>query len=700
MHFNKNKFRKLNNIVLVSLLTFALGLSFLTGCGDETPEPPVVEEPEQPDVSSLENLNEEELEEISIDTENTPLYEMVEEDLADEYLIAGETPFEMDKATTYGRKVHCLFDMPTQGLIFQCCFNSIPASDDTELYLFHFDSWEDANDLSRDPIASTRKGHTMQFCLDYNRTCLFDRYVPALKVNGEYIPISPAKYMTNPGTLAMNQSEAPTFSSKKGLLIDPATLHSEKLTSLNIQRGIYNIPLSLVIGESTNENIATTEFEYEGQVYYFNTANLYTFDAIFSALNEDGIAVTAIILNDWNENHPEIIHPLSRTQTGKSLYYAFNTEEEDGAKLMEATALFLAERYSTGWYGMVTEWVIANEINQHTSWNYMKTNDVAYYTECFERSFRIFYNAIKSQYANAKVYFSIDHDWNDNNGNNSKWFNGKDILTTFNTIALKGGNYDWGVAIHPYPNPLTRVNYWAGKYDMTENAPILTIMNLSALTSVLEKPAFRNTQSDVRSVAITELGFTSNSGERLQAAAFAYCYYIVEANPYIDSFMMNRQTDAYEEMKTGLYFGIYNADLTEKYLYDVFRDIDSPNPKEDYSQFMLTLLKADSLEEALSWAVPHEDEEEADAEEADQADSNASDTDTASNADNKVSTKVLKAISASDSAETDSTANDSNPETSEDSGSEVVSDTDASDHETTDSAATTTDSDSASDATT
>jgi len=606
-----NTLPKLNKF-LIFILCIILACSFvMSGCGDTTPSESDIVEEETPstDENSGDEVpaEEETVPEFEIDTEHTALYEMLDEEFDDETLIKGETAFDKNASENYGLQVHCLFDMPTQQLIFQCKFNQIPSSDDTELYLFAYSTWEDDGDFdSEGPLMSTRKGHTMQFCIDYNRTYLFERFLPALKVNGEYYPISTAKYISNPEILAPNQTEAPAYKSKKGLLIDPATVNSEKLTDLNIDRGIYNMPLSLIVGESTNPDMPTTEYEYDNRIYYFNTANLYAYDGLFQYLNEQGIYPTAIILNDWNESYQELIHPKSRKQTGKSLYYAFNNEEEEGVRLMEATALFLAERYSSGWYGMVYEWVIANEINQQTSWNYMDTTDIEYYTKSFERSFRIFYNAIKSRYSSAKVYFSIDHDWNDNNGRNSKWFNGKELLEAFNRYALEGGNYDWGLAIHPYPSPLTRVNFWSGNYDMTSDAKYITIMNLSTLTSVLEQNIYRNPNREVRSVAITELGFTSDSGEKLQAAAFAYCYYIIEANPYVESFMMNRQTDAYEEMRDGLSFGIYNPDLSEKYIYDVFKNIDSENPTTsgEYLQFMLNIIKADSLEEALSWAVP------------------------------------------------------------------------------------------------
>ena len=236
----------------------------------------------------------------------------------------------------------------------------------------------------------------------------------------------------------------------------------------------------------------------------------------------------------------------------------------------------------------------------------MNTRDVYHYTKEFEKSFRIFYQAVKSHYAQGRVYFSIDHAWNSNEGDNSAFFNGRDIMESFNEAALAHGNYDWGIAIHPYPEPLTRVNYWSQEYDKTIDAPHLSIMNLNVLTDLLSKEEYLDRAGEVRSVTITELGFSSGSGERLQAAAFAYCYYIVENNPYVDAFLMNRQTDAPEEVMAGLAFGVYEYDHSGKYIKDVFRYIDTDRAGE-YTGFMLNILGAASLEEALSWAEAETD---------------------------------------------------------------------------------------------
>ena len=101
----------------------------------------------------------------------------------------------------------------------------------------------------------------------------------------------------------------------------------------------------------------------------------------------------------------------------------FHTAEEDGVKELEAVACFLTERYSNGEHGMVYNWVVANEINHFSTWNYMDTQDVLYYTREFEKAFRIFYQAAKSNYANAKVYYSIDHYWNSREDSCDQYFN-------------------------------------------------------------------------------------------------------------------------------------------------------------------------------------------------------------------------------------------------------------------------------------
>lgn len=537
---------------------------------------------------------------ISPVTAENPLQE--ERRIEDE-LTEGRVSLSGRQLASYGSTTGCFLAEDKVTVKFTLSMPDIPKSDDSMIYLFAFEIYEKCvfEDVDREPIASTQKAKECELEWTYERGQLFQQFVPALLLDGKYVPIAKSICIGNPEMLADGSVSAPEPESKKGLLLDPQMLHTPLLTDLDVKYAIYNIPLSHIMGETSNPDLPTIIYEYKGKEYKFNGASITGYDNLFKYLTDSGMNSTAIVLNDWNDDYPELIHPLARNQEVNAYYYAFNTADEEGCMYLEAIASFLTERYCGKEYGLVSNWVIANEINQYKIWNYMDTDDIDLYAAEFEKAMRIFYNAAKSNYADANVYFSIDHDWNNNGGDNKDHFNAKDLLESINDIARQKGNYDWGLAIHPYPNPLTRVNYWTETYDKTENAPTLTLMNLSTVTDVLKKEEYLDRSGEVRSIMVTELGFSSASGEKLQAAAFAYCYYIIEANPYIDAFIMNRQTDAMEEVRQGLAFGIYDFDQTPKYIFDTFKYIDT-DEAESHTEFMLNILGAESLEEALSWA--------------------------------------------------------------------------------------------------
>ena len=528
----------------------------------------------------------------------------VQEENIDEKLTEGNLVLTAAQLASYADVKECLVHDDKETVSLSLSLPDIPRSDDSMIYLFAFELYEDGkfpDDFDGDPVASTKKAVDSELKWTYDGSQLFKQFVPALLLEGKYVPLSEGVCICNPEVLADGTVSVPEPESKKGLLLDPQMIDTPQLTDLDVKYAIYNIPLSHILGETTNELFPTISYEYRGNTYKFNGASINGYDYLFTYLTENDMNATAIILNDWNEACLELIHPLSRDQEAGAYYYAFNTAEEDGCVYLEAIASFLAERYSGKEHGLVSNWVIANEINQHKIWNYMDTADCKFYAAEFEKAMRIFYNAARSQYADANVYFSIDHDWNNNRGNNNDHFNARELVREINAIACKKGNYDWGLAIHPYPEPLTKVNYWTETYDKATDAPILTLMNLSTITDVLKQEEYLDRSGDVRSITVTELGFSSASGEKLQAAAFAYCYYIIEANPYVDAFIMNRQTDALEEVKQGLAFGIYDLDQSPKYIFDTFKYIDT-DEAQSHTEFMLNILGAQSLEEALSWA--------------------------------------------------------------------------------------------------
>lgn len=467
--------------------------------------------------------------------------------------------------------------------------DGIPISDDDYYYLFALDAYESTISENNEYILKKEKGGAVGFSINLNynteNSRLYKKFVVAVKQDGIYVPVSRGQYVTNPEVIARYTAAFPKAASKKGLLVDPNRLRGSELDELGVKQAAYNIFVGRILGQTTDGNYPTINYQYNGKTYAFNGQVISEYDLVFSTLSAKGITITAILLNDQSASHPHMIHPLSRSGSA-SPYYAFNAAEAQGVEYLAAVGSFLAERYSgNNGQGRVSSWIIANEINARKEWNHMEKVSLQEYTEEYAKAFRIFYNAIKSVTANAKVYISLDQQWDRNLKNNPN-YDARDILDEFNRNITNRGNIDWGLAQHPYCVPLTSSSFWAPSKYVSHSAstPMMTMGNISVLTNYLEQEHFLTEDGEVRSVTLSELGYSSLNGEAMQAAAFAYAYYIVENNPHIDSLLLNRQTDAAEEVAMGLAFGLNHQGGGQKQIFNVFKYIDTPEHAQ-YTEF-------------------------------------------------------------------------------------------------------------------
>ena len=282
----------------------------------------------------------------------------------------------------------------------------------------------------------------------------------------------------------------------------------------------------------------------------------------------------------------------------------FNAQTENGFEQTKAIASFLADHYSgkNPNYGKVSNWIIGNEINNQ-QWNYMGPTDLTAYVRAYQKAFRVIYTAIKSTNANDRVYFSLDYNWMNEIDGKLK-YGGKQIVDSFNSIANTEGQMEWGLAYHPYPCPMTEPEFWddpqsTGLFTNDFNSPVINFANLNVLTDYFVQDTLRTPSGHVRHIILTEQGFTSYSPTRgnipeIQAAAYAYSYYLVDSNPYIDAYTVSRQVDAPSEAKDGLKFGLWECDMNQpnlivatkrKKIWQVFRDIDKKNATLEATEF-------------------------------------------------------------------------------------------------------------------
>lgn len=523
------------------------------------------------------------------------------------YMIEGmrarlpEVELTQENTADFATIESCTINSETGKVDVRVSLSGVAASDDGYYYLFEEKTYDTAL-TSEEYIIEEQKGMnlTISVNLNYNQpnSRLFSKFVLAVKKDGEFVAISRPKYITNPEAIAKYTSSFAQTTSKKGLLVDPNKLSGSELDDLGVRHAAYNIFLSRIVNASGSYSVS---YGYNGKTYHFNRAVVEEYDHVFSTLTKKGITTTAIILNDMS-SHTELIHPLARSG-GTAPYYAFNAAEESGVEYLAAVASFLAERYSGSNHGKVMNWVIGNEINARSEWNYIQYMDTESYAKEYARAFRVFYNAIKSINGNARVYISLDQQWGQSLYKTNS-YGSKEVLDAFNAFIKKDGNIDWGVAQHPYNYPLTSAKAWstAGKAGSlildSETTPVLSIRNIHVLSDYLQKEEMLTDSGEVRHIILSEMGYTSTAGQDLQAASFVYAYKIVEANPYIDSMLLSRQTDSGVEAAMGLALGLNTQGGGHKSIYNVYKYIDTPQ-SSSYTDFALHIIGISSWNEVV-----------------------------------------------------------------------------------------------------
>lgn len=368
----------------------------------------------------------------------------------------------------------------------------IPASDDGVLYLFEMQPYEYAVAPAAVPVASAPASLTPAFTVPYTNARLYTKLGLAVKSGGQNVLIANPQYIANPEMLATHTKPR------------------------------QNRPLKSEQGR---------EF-----------CNLYMSENAAGVIA--GRYTTAQIMN--NGTNQAITNPYSRaavmstdTRPVTPQHYMLNASEPAGITAITAELSRVAANST------VENFIIGNEVNVRT-WNYMIWTDWDSYIREYAQTFRVAYNAIKSQNANARVFVCIDQNWDRNrpagHAEYYEFIDGKDFLIKFNALIAGEGNIDWGVAQHPYPVPLTYAKFWdmsgcpSGGYMAAQvsSGKMMTFQNLSLLTNFLQSPEMISPAGTVRHVILSEIGLTNAQGTEVQAAALYASYVAAKSNPYVD----------------------------------------------------------------------------------------------------------------------------------------------------------------------
>ena len=428
--------------------------------------------------------------------------------------------------------------------------------------------------------------------VNYNGTSLlFHKFQAVIRKEGTDWAVGYAKYISNPNEAATQTSKR-INDGKRGLLPDASMMSGPELKDLGISQISYNMPIGAIA------NGTGISYQYRGKTYHFDKELISQYDYLVPLMNKQNIGVTMILLNDLSADEG-LVHPLARDHS-EAHYYAFNVSEKYGLEEMEAVATFLAKRYSGGKYGTIDNWIVGNEVNASKDWNYMDpAAGVDKYVREYVKAFRVFYTAIRSTNANARVYISLDHAWTYSNAQ-SGYYAGKSFLDKFAERMKQEGDVNWGVAIHPYNADM------ADSFALTstgasdsEESRYITMRNLDVFTSYMNTEDMLSPSGSCRSILCSEQGYSSGTTEQSQneqAASVVYAYLKAKNNKDIDGFILARETDHADELADGLAYGLISASGAKKPAYSWYKNADSASVQKQAAQ----ILRIDSMQDAVS----------------------------------------------------------------------------------------------------
>lgn len=378
----------------------------------------------------------------------------------------------------------------------------------------------------------------------------------------------------------------PHTRSKKGLQVQMV----DDAIALGVQHAALNFDFQAAAKPVPGGN--DVHWKSNGRDFWFDGGYMNALDNQIKPLSDSGAAVTLILVN-WV--HPGtaadaiLRHPHYDTNCPEHLS-AFNASTADGVAWFVAMAEFLTSRYSQPGFphGRVVNFIVGNEVNSHWYWANMGRVSMRQFARDYSRTVRLCDLAVRKYSATDRVFISLEHDWNIRYSalSPTQGFAGRPFLDYFATVGKEGGDFDWNVAYHPYPENLFDCRTWLDKQAApTPESPMITFRNIEVLPQYLRRPEMRFDGAP-RHVILSEQGFNSKGDatiERLQAAAFCYAWEKIVHLNGVDAFILHRHVDHRDE--GGLNLGLWRRDphspqpsqpLSRKPIYDVFRAADTP----------------------------------------------------------------------------------------------------------------------------
>lgn len=359
--------------------------------------------------------------------------------------------------------------------------------------------------------------------------------------------------------IASKQSMPPgILRSKKGLGGFFMNSFVGDLDHLDITSITINIPITAMMYTYSVAN--SIMHEYGGKRYYFSKNYLNSIDAALKLTTSKDIVVAGIILVQKAEHcvDPDIGKLLQHpSYTAEGIYTMPNLTSDEGVNCYAAALDFLASRYNMpdNANGRIHKWIMHNEVDAGLTWTNMGRKPMMIYLDNYLRSMRICHNISRQYDPHSEVMGSFTHSWEEP----VELYSSKEMLTAMQQFSSLEGDFQWGVAYHPYPQDLNEPKTWNDtKATFSINSPLVTFKNLEVIDHWIRKPENSYLHTTKRTLWLSENGTNSrsyNNNDLLeQAAGFAYAWKKLSQLEGIDAIQWHNWIDNRTEF--GLRIGL------------------------------------------------------------------------------------------------------------------------------------------------
>jgi len=377
-----------------------------------------------------------------------------------------------------------------------------------------------------------------------------------------------------------------------------------QIYELGLSHATINIVLNGLIRPSPAPGFQ--KWDFEGRALYINEKRLIQFDRRIEKLREKKIVTSLILLvSNQHDKNQKISSPLVHPEANLEGKFAMpNLATPKGALLYRAIIHHLAERFSREGptAARVSNWIMHNEIDQSGVWTTMGDQPIERYMEMFMRSARLVHHVTRQFNPHSRVFVSLTHHWNRVSKTQSA-YRVRDIVEYVAKASQREGDFEWGIAYHPYPTNLRDSRSWNDKGTTFDfDTPLITPRNIEVLPAFLDQPRFRYLGKHQRAILLSEQGCSSESlsleDQKVQAAGIVYMFFRMRHLSTVEAFHFHRYRD-HPVAEGGTRFGLVDENGNPKFAWTVYQSLNT-GKEASATAFAWPIMGAEARRHALN----------------------------------------------------------------------------------------------------